>query len=229
MKCFECDKTVRVKKYRSYMYDGVGLDNICLLNLEVEYCANCETETPMLRNIGRLHRAIGIAIALQPTRLSGKDVRFLRRAAGFSVGDWAKRLGVADATYSRWENSKQMISANPDKIARINYLNALGHKDPDNVQVAKHLDRLLEMKVEERRGQIIAINAEDPESDARYLPSDDALFAKPDTSIVTARTVKAESDVSGVLVSVISQGIDVTGLRRSREDQNVGIAIESVA
>lgn len=228
MKCFECDKTVQVKKYRSYMYDGVGLDNICLLNLEVEMCAECATEIPLLRNIGRLHRAIGIAIALQPTQLSGKDVRFLRRAAGFSVGEWAKRLNVADATYSRWENSKQMISANPDRMARINYLTALKHKDPDNIQLAKYLYKLLEMKIDVRSGQIIAINVEAPEAEAKYLPSDDALFASPDTSIVTAKTVKAESEVFGVLAAV-SVSVAVARNYWLDEEKNVGNEFATVA
>ena len=229
MKCFECDKTVQVKKYRSYIYDGVGLDNICLLNLEVEFCASCKTETPILRNVGRLHRAIGVAIALQPSQLSGKDVRFLRRASGFSVGDWAKRLNVADATYSRWENSKQSISANPDRMARINYLTALKHKDPDNIQLAKYMYKLLEMKVENLRGQIIAINAETPESEARYLPSDDALFANPDTSIVTAKTVKAESEVFGVLAAMADKGMVAARNRWLAEEKNVGNEFAAVA
>lgn len=202
MKCFECDKTVNIKKYRSYMYEGVGLDNICLLNVEVEVCQSCGTETPILRNVKRLHRAIGVAIALQPTQLSGKDVRFLRRSAGFSLTDWASRLSVADATYSRWENSKQMISANPDRIARINYLNAIQHKDPENIQIAKYLDKLLEMKVDVRHGQIIAINVETPEAEARYLPSDDAIFATPETSIVRAKTVPAETEIFGKLMGL---------------------------
>ena len=229
MKCFECDKTVQVKKYRSYMYDGVGLDNICLLNLEVEVCGNCATETPMLRNIRRLHQGIGIAIALQPTQLSGKDVRFLRRAAGFSVGDWAKRLNVADATYSRWENSKKMISANPDRIARINYLNALKQKDPNNIHLAKYLDKLLEMKVEVRHGQIIAINAEAPETEAKYLPSDDVLFASPDTSIVKAKTIKAESEVFGVLTAVFKQRRNAALNQWLEEEKNVSNEFAAVA
>src|SRR4051812_25054636 len=125
MRCFECDKTVQIKKYRAYMYGGAGLANICLLNQRVEVCPGCKTETPVLRNVGKLHRAIGVAVALQTSILSGADMRFLRRSAGYKTSEMASRLSVADETYSRWENGKTALTSNADKIARLTYLTAL--------------------------------------------------------------------------------------------------------
>jgi len=192
MKCFECDKTVEVKKYKAFNYTGVNLDNIVLMNIEVEVCAACETETPLLRNVKKLHNAIGVGIALQKVHLSSADIRYLRRIAGFKVGDWAKRIGIAEAHYSRLESGDRPITAQVDKLARVNFLNTLKQKDPENVQLARHLETVLDLNVERRKEFVIAIDAEKPETEAKYLPHDSPIFAEPATSFVKAKTFAFE-------------------------------------
>ena len=191
-KCFECDETCEIKKYRAYNYTGVNLENIVLRNLEVEVCNACDTKTPLLQNVKKLHNAIGVAIALQKVHLSGADIRYLRRSAGFSVGEWSKRLEVAEGTYSKWENGYRPITAQADKLARINFLNALKQKDPENVQLAKHLEAVLTLQIERRREFIVAIDADNPDAPAQYLPNDSPLLAEPTTSFVEARTLPFE-------------------------------------
>ncbi|MGI8668781.1 MAG: hypothetical protein ACR2J3_02920 [Aridibacter sp.] len=192
MKCFECDETCEIKKYKSFKYNGVNLDNIVLLNVEVEVCDACETKTPLLRNIKKFHNAIGVAIALQKVHLSAADIRYLRRSAGFKVSDWAKRVGVVEGHYSRVESGDRPITAQISILARVNFLNALKQKDPENVRLAGYLNALLGMKIERHKKFLIAIDANDPEKEAKYLSHDSLLFAEPATSFVKARTLPFE-------------------------------------
>lgn len=85
-----------------------------------------------------------------------------------------------------------MITAQADKLARINFLSALKQKDPENVQLAKHLEAVLTLHIERRREFIVAIDAENPDAPAQYLPHDSPLFAEPTTSFVEARTLPFE-------------------------------------
>ncbi|HEX8396054.1 MAG TPA: hypothetical protein VF644_01305 [Pyrinomonadaceae bacterium] len=200
MNCFECDETTEIRQFKSYMYEGVGLSNIVLLNAQVEVCAACDTESLLLRNISKVHNAIGIGIVLHNSQLSGAEVRYLRRNAGFSVSDWAQLLKVAEGTYTKWETDYRPITPQADILARINYLNALKQKDPQNVRLAAHLDAVLKMKIEEGQKLLIAIDAQNLEAPAQYLPSEDVLFAKPETSYVEARTIKFEPLTAAVLI-----------------------------
>lgn len=207
MKCFECDETCEIKKYRAFNYNGVNLENIVLLNVEVEVCDACETKTPLLRNVKKLHNAIGVAITLQTVHLSFSDIRYLRRSAGFKVSDWAKRVGLAEAHYSRVESGERPITPQVDILARVNFLNALKQKDPDNVQLARHLETILSLKIERRREFVIAIDAEKPETEAKYLPHDSPLFDEPTTYVVEAKTMPFEPLASVKIVRGHSSGM----------------------
>lgn len=226
MKCFECDKAVILKEYRIFKYTDVGLNNLCLLNVEIEMCSTCQTETPLLRNVGKLHNAIGIAVALQKVQLSGGDMRYLRRSASFSVGDWAKRLNVAEGTYSKWEHGHRKIKAQADKLARINFLAAIKQKDTKNVHIARHLETVLEMTPEPRREYVIAIDVKDLDADAKYLPHDTPLLIQPAMSFVEAKTLPTET-LARVEIVVSERGDLVrisapnNQLALSRENPNV--------
>lgn len=218
MKCFECDKTVQIKKYRSYMYTGVGLANICLLNQRVEVCSTCNTETPILRNPGKLHRAIGVAIALQPTILTGSELRFLRRSAGYKTSEVAGRLSVAEETYSKWENEKRTITPNADRLARLSYLTALERRHP--VEYSSHVMTVVEMEVSEAPSFIIAINAEDLSRPAKYLPETHEMFEERDATIVQGLFLPLERTSLDTVTAVASiKG--ATALSSSGESVNV--------
>lgn len=218
MKCFECDKTVQIKKYRSYMYAGVGLSNICLLNQRVEVCSSCNTETPILRNPRRLHRAIGLAIALQPTLLTGRELRFLRRSAGYRTGELATRLSVADETYSKWENEKRNITPNADRLARLSYLTALERTHP--VEFSNHIVKVVEMEVTEAPSFIIAINADDLSRPAKYLPETHEMFDERDATIVQGLFLPYERTSLDTVTAVASNNV-ATALPGSGECVNV--------
>jgi len=192
MKCFECDKATTIKKYKAYNYRGVSLDNIVLLNVGVEVCDACDSETPLLKNIRKIHDAIGIAIALQRAVLSGASMRFLRRSAGYKVEEWAQLLNVAEGTYSKWENGHRAITALADKLTRINYINVLKQRDPENIRLARYLDKVLNLTIVKRREFVIAIDGDEPEKEAKYLPDDSPILAKSSKSLVEAKTLRIE-------------------------------------
>jgi DNA-binding transcriptional regulator YiaG len=52
---------------------------------------------------------------------TGEEVRFLRKSLGWSGSDFAKHMGVAEETVSRWENDAAPIGPQADRlpVARI--------------------------------------------------------------------------------------------------------------
>lgn len=192
MRCLECNQAAEIKKFKAYRYDGVGVENLYILNAEVLFCSVCKEESLILQQVSKLHAAMGIAVARQPARLSGAEIRFLRRSAGFSLRDWSQRIGVAEATYSKWENAHRQITLQADRLARLNFLSALKQKDPENVRVADYLAVILSVNIEKRRDFAIAVDAERMEAEAKYLPLDSPLLATPEVSFVEAQTLRAE-------------------------------------
>jgi DNA-binding transcriptional regulator YiaG len=62
---------------------------------------------------------VAIARILEPLRLDGAEVKFIRRVLGRSAKDFAAILEMAPETYSRWENGKQTVGAWADKQVRF--------------------------------------------------------------------------------------------------------------
>jgi DNA-binding transcriptional regulator YiaG len=199
MKCFECDETIEIIKYRAFNYAGVGLSNITLFNVEVEYCKSCNVATPLLRNMGKIHRAIAIAIALQESPLFGHDIRYLRRISRFSVDGWAKGLRVSKGTYEKWESNQRSVSGQADKLARIIFLDTLTGSDIPTVKLSEYMRLVLAARCERVGAAVICIDAENPEVEAKYLTSGSNLLANPSTSYIEAKTLKYKPLRSAVL------------------------------
>lgn len=192
MKCFECGHPIEIEKKRIVKYDGVSLDNVYLFNAEVEVCSNCNEETPILRNISKLHNAIGLAVAAQPSRLSGADIKLLRRIAGFSLLDWTKRLGVAETAYSKLENSKVPLTELKDRWIRVHFLDAIKQTDLENVHISNYLNIVLSANISQPKDFAVAIDVDNLEARARYLPLDSPLLIKPKMSVVEAKPLVNE-------------------------------------
>jgi DNA-binding transcriptional regulator YiaG len=86
----------------------------------VHRCSACGDEMIAIPDIQGLARAAAIARALNPTRLSGKEVRFIRRALDMTQKDFAAAMELSPEYVSRWENDHSGIGGSGEKLVRPN-------------------------------------------------------------------------------------------------------------
>jgi len=115
-RCYDCGKTM-VGKRENYSYQEVGLKSVVLLNIVVCHC-KCGAIVPEIPYAGMLHNCIAMSVLEKKALLSGEEIRFIRKAAGFSATELARVLGMEKGTVSRWENSKQSIGKDADRLLR---------------------------------------------------------------------------------------------------------------
>jgi len=117
MKCMECGAEVTSAR-ETFNYKASGLP-VTLLNVEVRRCKECGEFEVVIPYIEELHTAIAHAVVVKKARLTPAEIRFLRTHLGWSGTDFAKRMGVAAATVSRWENDKEPIGPQADRLLRL--------------------------------------------------------------------------------------------------------------
>ena len=92
-----------------YHLKGVGLPNIYLLNgVKVEHDPDYG-RLVTIDNVDGLHRAIGLHIVEKRDRMTGDELRFLRKQMNLSQAALAKRLRVTDQTVANYETSRVRI------------------------------------------------------------------------------------------------------------------------
>lgn len=116
-----------------YRYDECGLDNVILVDLET-----CEDDEGALvvtiQHVNVLHRAIMEAIALKPTGISGREVRFIRTELGLTQAELAARINKDAQTVARWEKGKTPIDPTADTVIRMIALEHAGRGELPSVQ-----------------------------------------------------------------------------------------------
>jgi putative zinc finger/helix-turn-helix YgiT family protein len=118
-KCRTCGKAETTTSRETYLYTESGLPNVTLVGVDVRRCAACGAHEVLLPRVEDLHRVIARAVVHKPARLSGAEVRFLRKSLGWSGADFAKHLGVDPSTVSKWENDKEPIGPTSDRALRL--------------------------------------------------------------------------------------------------------------
>jgi len=102
-----------------YHYTESGLPNVWLVN---GYTVH---DTPYgkgvsINDLEGLHRAIGQALVSKP-RLSGAEIRFLRKELGCSQKALAEIIGTSEQTVSLWERDRGQMPSAADRILRLFY------------------------------------------------------------------------------------------------------------
>jgi len=71
--------------------------------------------------IDQLAKAAAIARCLMPQRLLGQEIKAMRRIAGLTAKELARRLGekTAPETLSRWERGEQGMGGYAEKVLRL--------------------------------------------------------------------------------------------------------------
>ncbi len=123
-KCLRCGQAYQITK-EDYHYLESGLDNLWLCGVEVYRC-ECGEFAAIPHPI-EIHRAIAKCLLMSKTPLLGKEIRFLRKHIAMKAIAFAKRVGVDNATVSRWENGKESPSDAADRVIRLSCAVRLGY------------------------------------------------------------------------------------------------------
>ena len=139
---------------KGYHYTESGLTNVWLANGFTVRKTNYG-EGVSIHDADGLHKAIGRALANKP-RLTGAEIRFLRKEMSISQAGLGKLLGVADQTVALWERNKGRVPKTADRLLRLIYIE---HGD-GNVPIVGFIERINDLD-QQRREQIIAEEAKD--------------------------------------------------------------------
>lgn len=90
-----------------------------------EKCEDCGEWTIEIPDLPGLIRATALARAMLPFKLSGKDVKFMRKALDMTGKDFADAMELTPETVSRWENNERGIGGYSEKLLRHNICSLL--------------------------------------------------------------------------------------------------------
>jgi putative zinc finger/helix-turn-helix YgiT family protein len=105
------------KRKGRYHYEESGLPNLYLEGIDIYYCS-CGEEMGAIPCIDKLHNIIMRTIVDTSPRLSGREIRFIRKNLELKASEFANLLGVSKVTVSRWENDKVKIDKSYDNMIR---------------------------------------------------------------------------------------------------------------
>jgi putative zinc finger/helix-turn-helix YgiT family protein len=119
-RCTECrsDK-VTVSPAPPRLYEESGLPDVLVDGFQTMRCEACGETEEIIPRIAELHRVIAGVVIHKKDRLSGAEVKFLRKFIGWSGVDFAKKVGVDSATVSRWEHDEKPIGPGNDRLLRL--------------------------------------------------------------------------------------------------------------
>lgn len=120
----------------TYHYKECGLRHVYLQN---GYAVQQTPygETVAINDVAGLHRAIGVSIARR-ARLTGAELRFLRKEMGLSQRALATLIGSSEQNVSNWER-KGRLSRMADRLVRVLYLESV----EGNLQIKALLEELV--------------------------------------------------------------------------------------
>lgn len=135
---------------KMYHYTESGLRNVWLRNGFTVH------KTPYgngvaIEDVAGLHKALALALMMKPGKLSGTEIRFLRKEMEMSQVSLAACLGANVQTLATWEKGKAKISGPADKMLRIMIK---GHFN-NNVQVRRLIEALNNLDLAKHEGKMI--------------------------------------------------------------------------
>jgi len=103
----------------NYSYTASGLPYVTLKGVEVRRCPACGEHEVVIPRIEQLHQGIAMAVVSKKSRLTPAEMKFLRKHMGWSGADFARHMGVAPETVSRWENGREPMGGVADRLLRL--------------------------------------------------------------------------------------------------------------
>jgi DNA-binding transcriptional regulator YiaG len=116
--CSNCGATGRAV-HGAYELKGAGLKDVVLQRIDTVMCPNCKNEDPIIANLNGLMRAVALAVIGKPYRLTGEDVRFLRKYLRLTGEEFSRLIHVDKSTPSKRENNEDCLGDQSDRLIRL--------------------------------------------------------------------------------------------------------------
>ena len=139
--CTNCQEPVTPER-RNYRYAESGLSNVILQGVEVADCPKCGTSDVIIPRMAKIHRAIAQALANSPARLTGEQLRFLRKHLGLSGEQFGRYLHTDRTKISKWERGEDQIGQATDRLVRLLAAALDSELRPSVTAVAEHLPEI---------------------------------------------------------------------------------------
>lgn len=129
--CDECGKSnFSSSKLSKHYTESFGFSVVLYDSVFEHKCDGCGYLIYRMPDRTGLEKAVALARALVPVRLSGDEVKTLRKVAGLKAVDLAEQFGVAPGTFSRWESGNPPMSVPVELLFRAIVAIELQHKAP---------------------------------------------------------------------------------------------------
>ena len=133
------------KNVPDFRTDEFGIPLRLIDATKVQVCATCGKELQVVvdNELGVI-AAAAIARATHPQKLSGREIRFLRKALKWSGKKLGEVLDSKPETVSRWEHDRLAMSSNSEKLLRLLTCTTLSSQAP---AIAHATDEILQMRI----------------------------------------------------------------------------------
>jgi transcriptional regulator with XRE-family HTH domain len=130
-RCDKCKTGLLERSVKQEHIEDLGGVVVKIMNaVKIFKCAgkDCGEEVIGIPDMLGLVHAAAVYRALDPVRLSGKEVRFMRRALDMTQVEFGKVMDLSAEHVSRWETGARGIGCASEKLVRHNFC-ALLYKD----------------------------------------------------------------------------------------------------
>ena len=117
-KCSRCGEEAPAVR-GSYSFRESGLGNVVLQGIEIIRCPKCGNEDPIIPRLDDLMGALAYGVIMKPYRLTGEEIRFLRKYVQMTQDEFSRILRVDKTTLSKWETNDDRIGEQSDLLVRL--------------------------------------------------------------------------------------------------------------
>ncbi|MFO1038269.1 MAG: hypothetical protein U1E45_15640 [Geminicoccaceae bacterium] len=118
--CSACGEKVRQVLLPEHEMDLGGVKVVLHDAVIEEVCDACGERAVVVPDLNGLIVSAAVARLLEPVRLRGREVRFVRKALGMNGRAFAKAMQIRPETLSRWEQGMQGVGGYAEQLLRHN-------------------------------------------------------------------------------------------------------------
>lgn len=133
------------KKTETFIYEGLGFP-IELIDVPMKKLLG---EWVIDIDMNKLQIFVFKALIHKPSRLSGKEIKFMRKFLNMTTTELGKKLGVTHAAVVKWEKEQTKINPSQEIYLRMFFLGCFNDKDLIKIFEEIKPEKLLETQDEE--------------------------------------------------------------------------------